>query len=137
MSQEKNVNSPSTGVSITPAQYISEIILKKWAKWKHIDSSGTFWRRMPFQKMFIFQITLANKLLKQYSARAIIQAINSPLSERCFSLGNKDLVKVVETFSAKQDIVSTEVNTITDAEAKPRMKSFGKNSSLSRLKELE
>ena len=136
MAAEKNFTSATTGVQITEAQYIVELILRKFAKWKHIDTNGKFWSRLPFKRMWPQQAVLAAKLLKQYSARAIIQAINSSQAERIFSLGNPDLIQILKTFAAKPDIVSTETE-VADAVSKPRSESFGKKGSLSRLKDLE
>lgn len=137
MAAEKNFNSPSTGTACTAQQYITEIILKKWAAWKRIPTQGRFWQHPPFKTMWPHQAIFAGKLLKQYSAKAIIQAINSPLSAKIFSLGNSQILDILEKFSKEQTIVSTNVENIVEADSKPRSESFGKKGSLSRLKDLE
>ena len=139
MAAEKNFTSATTGTSITAAQYLVELILIKYGKWKHINTNGHFWRNLPFKTMWPHQSVLAAKLLKEYPAKAIIQAINSPKASNIFSLGNQNLIGIIESFLAKPEIVSTDVEAepVADAEAKPRTQSFGKKGSLSRLKDLE
>lgn len=139
MPAEKNFNSPSTGTACTAQQYITEIILKKWAAWKRIPTQGRFWQHPPFKVMWPHQAIFAGKLLKQYSAKAIIQAINSPEASKIFSLGNSSILEIIEKFSKEHTIVSSETGAepIADANAKPRTESFGKKGSLERLKDLE
>lgn len=132
----KNFISPHGGHSITEAQYIVELILSKWAKWKKIDISGKFWKREPFKSEWPKQSVLAARLLKIYPAAAIIRAISSPLSDRIFSLGNKSLISIIEKFVAESQI-SKPTTDVTSTESKPRNESCGNKSIVSILENLE
>jgi hypothetical protein len=59
--------SPSTGDFCTPAQYVAEIICQRQAK--H-EKAGTlpykFWNKGKWKSIYIRQIGLANKLIKEF-----------------------------------------------------------------------
>lgn len=61
---------------VTSAQYILELVCEKQAKWKKKDLPMQFWHLPEWKKIFIMQLRKVHKLLKIYSDKAIIRAIN-------------------------------------------------------------
>ena len=60
--------SPSTGDFCTPAQYIAEIICQRCAKHEKVGTLPyKFWNLPKWKKIYIRQVSLANKLIKEYS----------------------------------------------------------------------
>ena len=70
----KYISKYSNGKEVTAAQYITEIICEKKAKIDKVDLHFRFWTTKKWDKFYRNQIGTANKLLEQYSDKAIIKA---------------------------------------------------------------
>jgi hypothetical protein len=86
----------SNGKSVTPAQYISELICERIAKRTKKDLHYRFWLSKEWEKQYKGQITTAHKLLKQYDAKVIIAALNSTQGVKIYSLRAPHLVDIIE-----------------------------------------
>jgi hypothetical protein len=133
--------SPSTGDFCTSAQYVAEIVCQKLAT--H-EKAGTlpykFWNLPKWKKIYIRQVALANKLIKEYGDEAVVKFIKSKSGFKTISLGARNVKKDIEKIkfaldnAPKHDTI--EVISIQPAEFKSRQ-SFGNKTLISRLKEIE
>ena len=64
------------GNFVSPAQFISEMMCERLAKKQKSDLPFKFWSTPKWKRAFMTNILAANGLLKIYSARAIITALN-------------------------------------------------------------
>lgn len=60
---------------VAPSQYIAELVCESDAKTRGTVLPYEFWNHSDWSKVFRYQVTLAAKLLKKYSARQLIAAI--------------------------------------------------------------
>lgn len=133
--------SPSTGDFCTTAQYVAEIICQQQAK--H-EKAGTlpykFWNKGKWKSIYIRQIGLANKLIKEFGEDAVIKFIKSKEGVKTISLGARN----VKTFLGKiryeldnapkhDTIVVVETQELEFKSRKP----FGNKTLIGRLKEIE
>ena len=92
--------SPSKWVSAP--QYITELICEKKARIDKKELPAKFWEIKEWKSFYRNQIATANKLLKTYSAAAVINALKNPKTYKIFSLRAPWLVGIIE---AEQKIV--------------------------------
>lgn len=89
--------SPSTGDFCTPAQYVAELICQKQAK--H-EKAGTlpykFWNLPKWKKIYIRQVSLANKLIKEYGEEPVIKFVSSKAGSKTISLGARNVKSEIE-----------------------------------------
>lgn len=127
---------------VSEAQYITEIICEHKATIEKRDLHFKFWLNKEWAKFFRDQIATANKLLKKYSAKAIIKALNSPKAIKIYSLRAPHLVGIIKEFEekiaedAKKESVDKVVERADINNYRSRSNSSGKNI-ISKLKELE
>lgn len=62
---------------VTPAQYIIEFVCEQKARHEGKDLPLRFWELKKWRQFFVSQTRPANKLLKKYTPRAIINAIKN------------------------------------------------------------
>jgi hypothetical protein len=133
--------SPSTGDFCTPAQYVAEIICQRQAK--H-EKAGTlpykFWNKGKWKSIYIRQIGLANKLIKEFGEDAMMKFVNSKEGIRTISLGARNVKNSLQRIRIELDNAPKH-DTIEIIEVKqpiyaPRQ-SFGSKTLLQRLKEIE
>lgn len=126
---------------ITAAQYISELVCERRFKHEGKDVIPEFWNKPDWAKTFQYQIRLANALLKIYSDRAILNALNSKEGTSIFSLNNRFLDGIIEREAAllarleeqpKETIKQEDVEVVIE---KPRP-AFAPNSQHSKLRDL-
>lgn len=90
MSSEKHENKYlskySNGKEVSAAQYITEIICEHKALLEKKDLHYRFWQSKEWSKFYRDQISSSHKLLKKYSAKAIIAALKDEKARRIFSL---------------------------------------------------
>jgi hypothetical protein len=133
--------SPSTGDFCTTAQYVAEIICQRYAK--H-EKAGTlpykFWNLPKWKKIYIRQVSLANKLIKEYGEEPVVKFTTSSVGLKTISLGARNVKKEIEkikfVLDNSQKRATIEVVEIETLEFKPR-KSFGSKTLISRLREIE
>lgn len=138
----KNTKYPSrysNGKTVSAAQYITEIICENKAKKDKSDLHYRFWTTPAWEKYYKNQISSAHSLLKKYSAKAIINALQDKKAESIYSLRAPHLLPIIE---AKQKIVDTENTELTlDIERKEsvsfRKSTSNKNSIINKLKDID
>jgi len=133
--------SPSTGDFCTPAQYIAELVCQKQAK--H-EKAGTlpykFWNTPKWKKIYIRQVSLANKLIKEYGEEPVIKFASSKAGSNTISLGARNVRSDIEKIkflldnAPKRDTI--EVIESAKGSFAPR-KTFGSKTLIQRLKEVE
>jgi hypothetical protein len=133
--------SPSTGDFCTSAQYIAEIICQKQAT--H-EKAGTlpykFWNLPKWKKIYIRQVSLANKLIKEYGEEPVVKFVKSKSGSKTISLGARNVkaeiekIKFVLDNAPKRDTM--EVIQVEPLKFKSRP-SFGSKTFLERIKEVE
>lgn len=129
----------STGDYCTCAAYVAEIMCMRNAENKNQGSLPyKFWNRKPWDWTFKRQLFAARKLLKTYSEAALVKAIHSDEFRGIFSLNNpralpiiKKYAKIVEEEQNKQQQLQITENPVA------RKKTYGKKSSLNKLRSLE
>ena len=133
----------SNDKKVSEAQYITEIICEHKAKKDKKDLHFRFWLNKTWERFFRDQIATAHKLLKKYSASAIIKALCSDEAAKIYSLRAPHLIAIIDKFEAahqkeintkKTDSIKVIRNNIIDY--KYRSTESNKNI-LSKLKELE
>lgn len=129
----------SNGKTVSAAQYITELICEHKANIEKLDLHYKFWTNKEWSKYYRDQIATANKLLKKYTAKSIIRALNDHKAEKIYSLRAPHLSAIIDKHEA---LLSLENNELTesinrDEKITFRKKSTGKPNILSKLKELD
>lgn len=135
---KKYISKYSNGKSVSPAQYITEIICENKAKINKEDLHYRFWLSKKWSAYYKNQIASANKLLNKYSAEAIIAALNSQESKKIYSLRAPHLLPIIEK---QESILSNQNKTLTKIPNRKENKTFNNktknNGILSKLKEID
>jgi len=99
----------SNNKTVTPAQFITEMICEKKAQKDKLDLHYRFWTSPKWSKFFRDQIAAANKLVKEYEPLAIIKALNDPKAKNIYSLRAPFLKPIIVD---KQKILETSNKTL-------------------------
>lgn len=86
----------SNGKDVSAAQYISEMICERIAKRQKKDLHYRFWLSPEWEKEYKGQIAAANKLLKKYEYRAIVNGLLSSAGQKIYSLRAPHLIDIIE-----------------------------------------
>ena len=131
--------SPSTGEYCTCAQYVAEIMCTRMAQKENEGTqSYKFWNTKKWKKTFSFQVILANRLAAKYPCAAIVKAVNSRELKNVYSLRYPNIEDVIEKYEKRIESEKKDV-TIIDIQEEPksRSSSYGKKSSLQRLRNID
>jgi hypothetical protein len=136
---KKYLSKYSNGKSVSPAQYITELICEKMAKKENKDLHYKFWSSPQWQKYYRNQIGSANKLLKKYGDQAIVRALSNPKSAKIYSLRAPHLISIIEE---EQNRLASENTTLSLKVDRKQNIVFGEankksTSIISKLKDLE
>ena len=137
----KNYKHKTTGQECNAAQYIAEMVCLREAEKERVGRPAyALWNTETWQKKFKSQVTKAYQLIKKYSDKAIINALNSYKGKNIYSLRVKFLEPIIQNEQKALDKIDNrdikEVEYKDNTLEKPR-KPFGKKGKLSRLKDLE
>lgn len=128
----------SNGKKVSDAQYITEIICEHKAQRDKKDLHYRFWLNKEWEKFYKNQIASAHKLLKKYTAKAIVAALNNPKTKNTYSLRSPFLVPVIES---EQKIIDSQNQTLSKpidrAEPTTFRKSKTKKNILSELEDID
>lgn len=102
MSQNKYLSKYSNGKLVSAAQFISELVCERLAKKQKKDLHYRFWLSDEWQKEYKGQIATANKLLKKYEAKFIIEALLSDVGKKIYSLRAPHLPDTIEKIMKKK-----------------------------------
>ena len=128
----------SNGKKVSAAQYITELICENKAKQDKLDLHHRFWLNPEWSKYYRNQIGTANQLLKKYSPKAIIKALQDNKAQKIYSLRAPHLVAIIDQY---QSIIDSENKEFTKEVERKEVKTYRKEqpktSLLSKLKELD
>lgn len=137
----KYISRYSNNKSVSAAQYITELICEHKAKINKEDLHYRFWEHKKWAAFYRNQIASANKLLKKYDAKAIVEALNSTEAQKIYSLRAPHLVPMID--QAQDRLTKQSNNTVvhTDIERKQDVmfdrKLSHKKNIVSKLKDLD
>ena len=130
----------STGEQCTCAAYVAEIMCRKNAENKNVGSLPyKFWSKKPWDWTFKRQLFAANKLLKDFSEKALVRAVNSPDFRGIFSLNHPNCTKILKKYEKiiKAEEAQPKQEIELKADPKRRKKSYGKKNLLSKMRKFE
>jgi len=129
----------SPGGWVSAPQYITELVCEKKALKDEKDLPVKFWEIKEWRKYFRYQITLANKLIKEFGERSVIAALRDNRSWKTYSLRSPFLKSIIEEKKKGLPAERTEDVSYGFSEKKlPEHKTNNnKNSVISKLKELD
>lgn len=134
----KYISKYSNNKEVSAAQYITEIICEHYAQKNKLDLHYRFWTHKDWAAYYRNQIGTANKLLKHYSVKAIIRALNNPKSSKIYSLRAPHLIAIIES---EQKNLETENTTLTNHYERKDNNQYLKNKTkkniISKLKDIE
>lgn len=123
---------------VTPAQYITELICEKLAKKNKKTLTLKFWENEEWSKFYRQQIIVANGLLKIYSDKAIVLALNSKKAWSIYSLRAPHLDPIIQEEEAKIKKITTEnIIEVSDKDSLTHRKTENKPSVISKLRKLD
>lgn len=137
---KKYISRYSNNKLVSAAQYITEIICEHKAQKDKQDLHYKFWEHKKWAAFYKNQIASANKLLKKYDAKAVIEALNSKAAQKIYSLRAPHLLPMIEQEQSKLNNQPSPTLSI-NIERKENI-SFNRNrtvnkSIVSKLKDLE
>ena len=138
---KKNYKHKTTGQECNAAQYIAEMVCLREAEKQRVGRPAyALWNTDKWQKKFKSQVTKAYGLLKKYSDKAIINALNSQKGKNIYSLRVKFLEPIIKKEQEAIDKLEAkeikEVKYEDNTLQKPR-KGFGKKTLFSKLEGLD
>jgi hypothetical protein len=135
----KYISKYSNDKTVTAAQYITELICENKAKIEKKDLHFKFWTSKEWAKFYRDQIATANKLLKTYEPKAVINALKDAACSKIYSLRAPHLKAIIDKH---QKIINSENKDFTLAVNRNSNKKFQssevKNKNiLSKLKDID
>jgi hypothetical protein len=106
----------SNGKTVSAAQYIAEIVCERIAKKQNRDLHYRFWVNEEWAKEYKGQLAASYKLLKQYDAKAIINALQTSGGRKIYSLRAPHLSAMID-----------KEQKILDSQPKPEVKKIDRN----------
>jgi hypothetical protein len=124
---------------ITGQQYIIETVCEKKARKDNKELPIQFWKLPEWASFFKMQLRKARELIKKYSEKTIIRALDNPKARNTWSLHAPWLIPIIEEEHIK---VLKENEALSKVVTHERVEPVviprkGKNSKLDMLKELE
>lgn len=129
----------STGDHCTCAAYVAEIMCLRNAEHKNQGSLPyKFWSKKPWNWTFKRQLMVAQNLLKTIPEAALVKAIHSDEFRGIFSLNNPRAMPIIKKY-VKLYEEEKDKNQKLEIVEEPiaRKKTYGKKSSLNKLRSLE
>ena len=99
---KKYLSKYSNGKEVTAAQFITEIVCERIAKKNKQDLHYRFWVSKEWQKQYKGQIGTANKLLKTYEPKDIIDALLSNDGRKIYSLRAPHLSGIIDQIASQR-----------------------------------
>tara|TARA_R110002020_G_scaffold380217_1_gene591409 strand:+ start:24810 stop:25157 length:348 start_codon:yes stop_codon:yes gene_type:complete len=95
------------------------------------------WNTKKWKKEFQSQVTKAYGLLKKYSDKAIINALNSPRGKSIYSLRVKNLEYLIKDAQKRLDKMNPSVIDYNDNTQSKPPKPYGQESTINKLRKLD
>ena len=123
---------------ISPAQYLTEKLCVRIARLQKKDLPDHFWELPEWNKLFRRHIVEANKLLKNYEINVILAALKDKMVWNMTSFCFPPFKKLLEKYKiiTKTTIKFPVVDNLEDKVSDSLRPSFGKQTSISKLKNL-
>ena len=125
MKKNKYPSKYSNGKEVSAAQYITELICERKAVIDKTDLHYRFWTNKTWSLFYRNQIASANKLLQNYSDKAIIRALNSEGGKKIYSLRDPSLKSIIEK---EQKKIESENKNLSVNMDRPQNIKFGSKS---------
>jgi hypothetical protein len=93
----------SNGKEVSAAQYLAELVCERLAIKRKIDLHYRFWLNKEWEKEYKGQIAAANKLLKRFELRFVIQALKTDRGQKIYSLRAPHLPSIIEQMELQPD----------------------------------
>lgn len=121
------------------AQYVTELICEKKAKIDNKELPVKFWDLKDWKKYFQYQITLANKLIKEHGEHVVISALNDKRLWKTYSLRSPILINIIKEYKQKEHVAKSIAKKLEYdfSEKKTFESNNNKKSIISKLKDLE
>tara|TARA_B100000085_G_C18548217_1_gene514773 strand:+ start:1279 stop:1698 length:420 start_codon:yes stop_codon:yes gene_type:complete len=136
--QNKYISKYSNDKLVSAAQYITELICERKAVKDKKDLHYRFWVSPEWEKYFKNQIGSANKLLKTYADKAIVNALLTSKGKTIYSLRAPHLIAIIEQEEKKLQAQNKQFT--KEVERKNKI-SYTKNNTkkgiISKLKDIE
>lgn len=81
---------------VSAAQYITEVICEKKAQKDKTDLPIKFWEIEEWKSYYRYQITLANKLVKEFGEESVVAALKDSRCWGTYSLRSKFLHSIIQ-----------------------------------------
>ena len=134
----KNYKHKTTGQPCNSAQYIAEIVCLREAEKANVGRPAyALWNTEKWKKKYQSQVTKAYQLLKKYSDKAIINALNSPRGKSIYSLRVKNLEYLIKTSQKSLDKINPSVIDYNDNTQSKPPKPYGQESIINKLRKLD
>lgn len=127
--------SESNGNFITGAQYIAEIMVMREAEKEQVKLSQHFWSSNPWKQKLQSQVTKCYQLLKTFSEKAIINAIQK--NKWLYSLRSnkaKELIQIEQTKLDKSKAILDKAEGVKKGATTTNIQQTTKKNRLSKLK---
>ena len=129
--------SPNSNEECTAAQLIAEIIVTREGTKRKIIMPYKFWNLPEWKKKYRSQIFAANKLLKQYSPVAILNALKRVDCQRQYSLRANGISEAIfeeqRKLNTEKELIKKSVEASTNNPDEFRQIDTGQKSTKSRL----
>lgn len=109
---------------VTAAQYVAQTMCERKAFKDGIKLDGSFWNDVVWKKFFLYQVSLANNLLKIYPEGAIMQVLGMSDMKWVWSLNTKQFLNVLEKIGRIQEAPEQEIIETTDKRTESRKKTL-------------
>ena len=134
----KNYKHKTTGQPCNSAQYIAEIVCLREAEKENVGRPAyALWNTEKWKKKYQSQVTKAYQLLKKYSDKAIINALNSPRGKSIYSLRVKNLEYLIKDAQKSLDKIHLSVMDYNDNTQSKPPKPYGQESTINKLRKLD
>ena len=122
---------------VSAPQYITEFVCEKKARTENKELPIKFWEIKEWRKYFRYQITLANKLLKDFPEEAVIAALKDNRCWKTYSLRSPFLHSIIKE---KEELIKERGSVdydLVETDQVKRQTNNNKKSIISKLKELD
>jgi len=122
---------------VSAPQYITEFVCEKKARTENKELPIKFWEIKEWRNYFRYQITLANKLLKDFPEEAVIAALKDNRCWKTYSLRSPFLHGIIKE---KEELIKERGSVdydLVETEQIKRQTNNNKKSIISKLKELD
>ena len=106
--QKREYKSKYSDSLVSEAQYLTDLMCERIAKKNKETLVRQYWKDVFWKKQFQRQVVAANALLKEFTCKEIVDALNSPRGKGIYSLGlKKPLIETIMNNRKNKDVQIT------------------------------